>query len=130
MYFTPIFAGLLALVYYTLALRVILARRRLRVGLGDGGEQAMMRTIRVHGNFAEYVPLILILMLMGELLAAQTWVTVLAGTALIAGRLLHAIGVSRQPELPGSRTIGMSLTFTALLVAAIANLWLGAAQFL
>jgi uncharacterized membrane protein YecN with MAPEG domain len=42
---TPIFAGLLALAYALLAMRVIGTRRSLRVGLGDGGEQSMLRAI-------------------------------------------------------------------------------------
>ena len=41
-----------------------------QVGLGDGGEKTLLRHIRVHGNFGEYVPFILMLMLMGELLGA------------------------------------------------------------
>lgn len=130
MYVTPLFAGILALVFYTLALRVILARGRFSVGLGDGGERLMLRYIRVHGNFAEYVPLVLILMMMGELLEAPFWLTTIIGAVLVAGRMLHAVGVSREPEISGSRQIGMGLTFTALLLAAGVNLWLGVAQFL
>ena len=52
------------------------------------------------------------------------------GLILVAGRLIHAIGVSRQPEVPGSRTLGMGLTFAALIIAAMLNLALGLYQSL
>ncbi len=122
---TPIFAGLLALAYAYLAMRVIVARRSLKVGLGDGGEKTLLRYIRVHGNFAEYVPFILLLMLMGELMGAPSWLTASIGILLCAGRLVHAIGVGQEPEISGSRTIGMGLTFTALLVAGIVGILFG-----
>ncbi|MEM6462813.1 MAG: MAPEG family protein [Pseudomonadota bacterium] len=125
MYITPIFAGFLALIYCFLAMRVISARRSLRVGFGDGGERRLVRAIRVHGNFSEYVPFILILMMMGELMSAPAWVTFAIGIVLVSGRLVHAAGVSRQPEPPGSRTIGMGLTLTALLAGAIVTLLYG-----
>lgn len=122
---TPIFAGLLALAYAYLAMRVIVARRSLKVGFGDGGEKTMLRYIRVHGNFGEYVPFVLLLMLMGELMGTPPWLTASIGTLLVAGRLVHAIGVSQEPEINGSRTIGMGLTFTALLVAGMVGILLG-----
>lgn len=122
---TPIFAGLLALAYAYLAMRVIVTRRSLKVGLGDGGEKTMLRHIRVHGNFGEYVPFVLLLMLMGELMGTPAWLTAGIGTLLVAGRLVHAIGVSQEPEITGSRTIGMALTFTALIVAATVAILLG-----
>lgn len=122
---TPIFAGLLAMAYAYLAMRVIVARRTMKVGLGDGGEKTMLRHIRVHGNFGEYVPFVLMLMLMGELLGAPGWLTVFIGGLLVAGRLVHAVGVSQEPEITGSRTVGMALTFTALLVAGLVDMMLG-----
>ncbi len=122
---TPIFAGLLALAYAYLAMRVIVARRTMRVGLGDGGEKALLRAVRVHGNFAEYVPFVLILMMMDELLGAPAWLTVCIGGLLVAGRLVHAVGVSQEPEINGSRTVGMALTYTALLVAGLVAMLLG-----
>ena len=70
MYVTPIFAGGLTLLYVYLAVRVITTRRTVRIGLGDGGDAEMLRCIRVHANFAEYVPIGLLLMAMAELLSA------------------------------------------------------------
>ncbi|WP_419912138.1 MAPEG family protein [Hoeflea sp.] len=127
---TPIFAGVLTFLYVYLAVRVITTRRTARVGLGDGGNAEMLRGIRVHGNFAEYVPLGLLLMAMAELQGAPSWMVSIIGFILLAGRLIHAYGVSRQPEISGSRTLGMGLTFTALVTAALVNLVLGLYQAL
>ena len=64
-------------------------------------------------------------MMMGELLGAPAWLTFCIGGLLVAGRLVHAVGVSQEPEITGSRTVGMALTFTALLVAGLVDILLG-----
>jgi hypothetical protein len=55
-------AGALGIIYLVLAARVVRGRWTHRVSLGDGGNAAMQRLIRAHGNFGEYVPMLLILM--------------------------------------------------------------------
>lgn len=122
---TPIHAGLMALFFVFLSTRVIGLRRTARVDLGDGGDRALMRRIRVHGNFVEYVPLAVVLMALAELQGRPAWGLHLIGAVLIAGRLAHAYGVSHDPEKSGLRTIGMALTFAALIAGALANLGLG-----
>ncbi len=64
---TPIYAGLLTLLFVALSVRVIGGRRMAGVGLGDGGNRLLLRKTRAHGNFAEYVPFALILMALAEL---------------------------------------------------------------
>ena len=58
---TPLYAGALALLFIVLSWRVIQFRQR-GISLGDGGDPRMLRLIRGHANFAEYVPLILLMM--------------------------------------------------------------------
>ena len=58
---TIIYAGILAIVYAVLTLRVAQGRYKYRVGLGDGGVPELTQRIRVHGNFAEHVPFALLL---------------------------------------------------------------------
>ena len=123
---TPVYAGLLTLVFVALSIRVIGARRGARVSLGDGGDRALLRRQRVHGNFAEYVPLALVLMLLAELQGVPRPVVHGLGLALLAGRLVHAAGVSREPENFKLRVTGMALTFTALISGALVNLAGGA----
>lgn len=123
---TPVYAGLLTLVFVALSLRVIGARRGARISLGDGGDKALLRRQRVHANFAEYVPLALVLMLLAELQGVPRPVVHGLGLALLAGRLVHAAGVSREPENFKLRVTGMALTFTALISGALVNLAGGA----
>jgi len=119
---TPIYASILAMTFIFLSTRVISLRRATGVGLGDGGEGLLLRRQRVHGNFAEYVPLALILMTLAELQECPDWIIHTIGMALVVGRLTHALGVSRDPELPKARVAGMALTFAALGFGAIADL--------
>ena len=60
---TPIYAGILTLIYIALSIRVIAGRRAAKARIGDGGDILLQRRLRVHANFAEYIPLALLLML-------------------------------------------------------------------
>jgi len=119
---TPVYAALLALFFVFLSMRVAMQRRQAKVALGDGGNRQLLRRMRTHGNFAEYVPITLILMLLAELQQAPGWLVNAIGVLLIAGRLLHAYAVSREPEPLPVRASGMVLTMSAIVIGAIANL--------
>jgi uncharacterized membrane protein YecN with MAPEG domain len=122
MIITPVYAALTALLFVALGFRVIGARREARIGLGDGGNRILLRRIRAHGNFAEYAPMALILMALIELQAASSMVMHAMGVCLLTGRLIHAYGVSVEPENVRLRVTGMILTFSAILIGAFANL--------
>src|SRR5262245_32832834 len=119
---TPIYAGLLALLLVALSFRVIRFRRAARISLGDGGDEEMRRRVRVHGNFIEYVPIALILMLLAELQHQSYWLLHLMGALLIVGRLAHAYGVARVPQVMPMRVAGMVSTVAAILIGAVSNL--------
>lgn len=119
---TPLWASLLAVLYLGLAAQVIRARYRTKTALGSGGNPGLERAIRAHANFAEYVPLALILLTLAELQGAVAWLLHLSGAVLLTGRALHGYGISRTDEVLALRSTGMALTFGALLVAAILNL--------
>ncbi|MGD8476722.1 MAG: MAPEG family protein, partial [Burkholderiales bacterium] len=63
---TALYSGSLALWFLVLSARVV-ARRRTGIYLGDGGDASMQRLVRGHANFAEYVPLALIMLAVLEL---------------------------------------------------------------
>lgn len=119
---TPIYAALFALFYIFLSLRVAAMRRATRVSLGDGGNAELTRRTRVHGNFIEYVPLTLVLMLLAELQGQPAWTVHLIGGSLALGRLVHAYGIGREPQILKLRVLGMVLTIIALTAGALANL--------
>lgn len=114
-----VYAALLALLFIALSINVIRVRRAARAALGDAGDARLLRAMRVHANFAEYVPLALILLFAAAGLgAAATWLHLL-GALLLVGRLSHAWGVSRTPENLKFRVAGMLATFTVLAATAL-----------
>lgn len=115
---TSLTAAILAVVYVGLAVFIIRLRFRLRVGLGDGDQPELQRAIRMHGNFAEYVPFMLLLLLLCEAQQiAAPWLYLLAGLTVF-GRLSHALGLWLRSGTSVPRFLGMSSTFAVLLVAA------------
>jgi uncharacterized membrane protein YecN with MAPEG domain len=114
----PLYAAFLALLYIYLSVRTIGLRRKLQVALGPGDNPEMLRAMRVHANFAEYVPLALILIYLVEAQGPAVWLVHALGAALLLGRCLHAYGVSQVQETFACRVSGMVLTFTVLGVSA------------
>lgn len=111
------YASALGLVFAVLSIQTLRLRRKLRIRLGDGGNPSMLRAIRVHANFAEYVPLCLGLMFLTEVQSAPTWFVHGLGMTLIAARLIHATGVGQAEEKIIFRAIGVVLTLGTLLVS-------------
>lgn len=119
---TAVYAGLLGLVFLVLTVRVVTRRGAVKATLGDGGDVQLQRRIRAHGNFIEFVPLVLILMILLEMQSLSIWLVHLVGICLVVGRLIHCVNISRENESLGGRIAGMLLTMTALGVASIAAL--------
>ena len=117
---TPLYAGLLAIFFVLLSAYVILGRRTGRVSHGDGGDDGLLKRMRLHGNFAEYAPFALLLLLLAELQGAPVWALHLLGLMLLAGRVLHAIGMGVTPQVLILRQVGMILTFGMILLTASA----------
>ena len=120
---TPLYAGLLALWLVGLSLRVIQARRAARVSLGDGGNRPLQRAIRGQANFAEYVPIALLLLLILELSRFSIYVVHLMGIALVIARLLHGYAFAFTAEWRLGRTWGAALTFVVIIVEAVLCLY-------
>jgi uncharacterized membrane protein YecN with MAPEG domain len=117
---TPLYAALAAVILIVLSLRVIGVRRKRQLGIGDGGDDDMARRIRAQGNFTEYTPLALLLILLLELGGAPVWQLHLLGAALILGRMVHAWSITARST--NGRVTGMTLTFFVLTAAALGNL--------
>ncbi len=111
---TPIYAGLLALLYFVLSYRVVLMRDK--VSLGDGGNPILQRRIRAHGNFAEYVPFILVMLGFLELNHLPFYALHILGLTLLIARLLHGYSLSFTESFKFGRFWGTALTFFLLLV--------------
>lgn len=120
---TTLYAGLLAILYIALAACVIRGRYKYRIGLGDGGNEDMVRRIRIHGNFAEYVPFALLLLFLVDDAQTSPVIVHILGLMLLIGRLLHAWGVSSSSGVSKGRFIGMVLTMVMIIVCAVILLW-------
>jgi uncharacterized protein len=119
----PIYAALLAIMFVVLSIRTIRQRRQLKINLGDAGNKDMQRAMRVHANFAEYVPLSLLMVYLVEQSGVYAWFVHALCFGLLVGRLSHAYGVSQQRENFAFRVTGMSLTFAVLITCAVHLLW-------
>ena len=116
---TPLYAGLLGLWFFILSFRVIRRRGSGRISLGDGGNADMLRVIRAQANFAEYVPLALLLMLMLEMGRSSIYVLHALGLTLLVARLLHGYALSFTEKFMFGRVAGAALTFLVLMVEAV-----------
>jgi hypothetical protein len=116
---TPVYATLLGLLFIALSVRTIRLRRKHQVAVGDGNNSELRRAMRVHANFAEYVPLALLLILFVELDGTPKWWVHALAIALVCGRLAHAWGVSQTKENFRYRVSGMVLTFGVIATAGL-----------
>ncbi len=91
---------------------------RLKVGLGDGGDELLRRAIRVHANAVEWALPILLLLTLAELNRAPPLLLHICGIALLIGRITHALAVSRTTKSSG-RFVGIGLNSAALIVVAV-----------
>lgn len=126
---TLITTGILGLLFFTHSLRTIQGRALTKTNLGDGGNDALTRRIRIHANFAEYIPLLLFIQLLLEMKGAPSVFLIGFGLALVIGRLLHFYGLYSK-ETPGwARVWGMQLTLWPLVTGSGYLLFLGFAGY-
>ncbi len=122
----PIYASLLAIIFVALSVRTLRLRRSLKIPIGDAGDSRMLRAMRVHSNFAEYVPFALFMLYLVEVSGAKPILIHALGLCLLVGRISHAFGVSRHKEQYQYRVAGMALTFTVFLVSSVYLLYAAA----
>lgn len=110
---TMIVAGMLGLSMLGLGMSVVQFRMKARISLGDGDNPDLQTRIRAHGNAAEWIPIGLILLFLAEQAQGAHWLVVAGAALLLAGRLLHPLGLrNRSPNL--ARTLGMLFTWAAI----------------
>lgn len=120
---TTLYAAILAFIYVGLSLYVILGRWKYKIGLGDGGQKDLARRVRMHGNFAEYVPLALLLLFFLDHLRYSPAIIHLLGIVLVVARLAHAQGLYSSDFASVGRSVGMVGTLSVILIMAAMLLW-------
>ena len=120
LYLTTIFASLFTFFYIFLSFRVGYFRgspvMRFIFKMDDKiNENKLVRKVRSHGNFSEYIPLFLILLLILEIKNETPFLYLLI-TCLIFlyGRIAHAICFSFYEFNPFLRISGMLFTYLGL----------------
>jgi hypothetical protein len=118
-----LWTGLHLILLLVLSVLVVRQRRQHRVVLGDGGVPALGQAIRAFGNATEYVPTGLVAIAVLAFAGAPPMVVHAVGLMLFAGRVAHAVGLSRSGEATLPRSIGVVLTWLAFLASAVALLF-------
>jgi uncharacterized protein len=121
---TLITSGILGLLFLVHSIRTINGRRSTHTNLGDGGNEFMFRRIRIHANFAEYIPLLLFFLLLLEINTVGHFLIAFS-FIIVAGRLLHFYGLFSK-ETPGwARVLGIHFTLWPLMLGSMYLLYLG-----
>jgi len=116
------YLGILGLLYAVLGMQVSRLRRGNRVLFGDGDNIKLRSAIRAHANFAEYVPIIVLMVAMLEISGLPALTVHLLMAALLIARLLHPLGMYVGPrtlQFQICRVGGIVLTLLVLIASAI-----------
>ncbi|MFT5758136.1 MAG: putative membrane protein YecN with MAPEG domain [Alteromonadaceae bacterium] len=119
---TGFYTGILTLLFMVLAFNIIRLRYKFKVGVGDGEQPQLIKAIRVHGNFAEHVPITLILLACYELNGGDAmWLHIL-GASIFIGRILHVVGLTKTTGVSTQRQFGMISIFLVMMILAVENI--------
>ncbi len=118
---TALYAAPLGFIGLVLAARAGALRGKLKTPFGDGGDTQLHQRMRAHANFAEYIPLILVLMALIELNGGEaTWLHGL-GASLLAARIAHPFGIGSVAS--PARFFGAAVTALVLLACVVLLAW-------
>ena len=124
MFVTPLYAGILTIWFVVLSIRVVNLRRA-GISFGDNGDVAVTRVVRAQANFAEYVPLALLMMGFLEASRYSIYLLHALGIALVVARLFHGFALSFGWSARSGRAVGAALTFIVLLIEAVLCIYQG-----
>ena len=101
-----------------LGARIAKLRQQLKVSVGDGGEDALLRRMRAQANFIEHAPFFLILLAGLELACANGLALSLVAVLFILARIAHGFGMDGGP-LARWRAYGMISSTIATLILTV-----------
>jgi uncharacterized membrane protein YecN with MAPEG domain len=118
-----LWAGLNLTLLLVLSVLVTRQRRKHHIETGDGGVPALSQAIRAFGNATEYVPAAIAGLALLALVNAPPLLIHPIGLILFAGRLLHAVGLSRSTATSALRAFGALATWISYVGLAAALLF-------
>jgi len=107
-----LFAGSLILAQMALMLVVVVARRRARQSLGDGGHKELATAIRQHGNLAENAAIFVACAALLEYAGTSRTALSVWCVLFVIGRVSHVVGLSLPRNVNVLRIVGVFLTAT------------------
>lgn len=113
-----LYAAVFGIIHFAITIRIGLIRARTRVSLGDGGDKGFLKLIRGQQNFAENVPIALILCTLVGLQGASVMVMHILLLLLLVGRVSHYLQITGALKPIVFRMGGMILTFLSMLIAS------------
>ncbi len=117
---TTLYALPLAVVWFALWLGVSSARSALQCSIGDANDKALLQKIRRHGNFIEWVPFVLVLMILAEAQGVGAIWLHAAGALLLIGRIAHPFGLAIDNAGHPLRYVGNGSNMAAVVILLIA----------
>jgi len=129
LFLTTVFASIFTLFYLFLSFRIGYLRGspvlKLIFRMDEViSEEKLNRNIRAHGNFSEYVPIFLILLLITEFQQQSSLFYLLTICMIfLYGRIAHAICFAFFESNPFLRISGMVCTYFGLGILAVQLLW-------
>src|SRR5690349_3562975 len=118
---TALYAGLLGLMAIAVAFPAGSLRGKLNIPLGDGGNRDLLRAMRRHANFVEWVPMLLVLIALLEMSGVGKTVIHVLGAGLVVARACHAVDFRADTMQAPGRFVGAAGT---ALIAAVTSIWL------
>ncbi|HEY5106535.1 MAG TPA: MAPEG family protein [Caulobacteraceae bacterium] len=117
-----LWTALQLLLLMVLSLLVVRQRQKHSVLLGDDGIPQLAHAIRAFGNAAEYAPAGIAGLIALAAVGAPPATVHIAGALLLAGRLAHAVALSRSGGSSVLRSAGMLLTWVSYIFEIVALL--------
>ena len=94
---TSLYAAIFGLLLIPITYAVGLRRMKTRTSFLDGGDKVLLRRMRSHGNFVEYVPFAIVLMALTELNGASSTYMHALGALLLVSRIVHYLIINFWP---------------------------------